>query len=565
MLLAWAALGPAMAWGATRIEGLVYQDSNGNHRRDPGEPGLPGVLVSDGSRVAKTGAEGRYELESADARMLLWITVPRDHAAPAGFWRWTDGSRAEDFPLTRRVQPNEFLFVQITDAHVGRVDRVQELAERLNKFPKPLAFVVNTGDLVGGADTVLPDKARQQYDNYLSAVKPLKVPLWNLPGNHEHVAFHLKEADRSDPRYGKGMYRELLGPMHYSFDWGPVHFIALDGTTLPYKEKLGPEQLAWLAADLRLQPAEKPLVLFCHQSIPDLVDAAELEQLLHGRHVLAAFCGHLHSTFRVAWAGTTVYFTGALSGSWWSAANPDGTPQGFRLVQVAEDGLKTEYFNREGRDAVAVVEPLASSVISGRMEFKAAVLDFGKPVELAARFEGRRTGIELDHREALWSTWKGSLDTRQVFDGPRVLKVASQLGNEMSWAEIRYLVVNGRPEPFHSDSPAVLKLQVRGINAADEVLLNGKALATIPATTPSNSTLQFPVPAERLAKVNRVTIRAVVQRGQDLDDFSVGPIWLEYKGKPLYDLRYPSFERHLIGDAPTRRYRPEREIYFCLP
>lgn len=565
IVVSWAVLAPSTLRGATRIEGHVYQDSNGNRRRDAGEPGLSGVLVSDGRLVAVSGTDGRYVLDSAQTPALVWISVPRDHAAVAGFWRWTDAAHAEDFPLVPRAQTAEFTFVQITDTHVGRVDRMQEFAGRLNKFPKPLAFVVNTGDLVGGADTVLPDKARLQFDNYLTAVTPLKIPLWNLPGNHEHVAFHVKEADRSDPLYGKGMYRQLLGPMHYSWDWGPVHFIALDGTTLPYKEKLGPEQLAWLAADLRFQPNEKPLVVFCHQSIPDLADAAELEDLLRGRRVLAAFCGHLHSTFHTPWAGTTVYHTGAMSGSWWSGPNPDGTPQGFRLVQVDDDGVKTEYFNREGRDAVAVVEPLASSVVTGRVEFKATLLDFGKPVELAARFEGRRIGIELDHREPLWSTWKGSFDTCQVFDGLRVLKVASQLGNEMSWTETRYLVVNDRPEPFRSDLPAGLKMQVRGVGAANEVLFNGRPLAIIPAKTPNNSLLEFPIPAERLTKVNRVSLRAVAERGADLDDFSVGPISLEYKKQTLADPRYPGFQRHLIGDAPAPRYQRQCDLYYCLP
>ena len=36
---------------------------------------------------------------------------------------------------------------------------------------------------------------------------------------------------------------------------------------IPTREKLGAEQLAWLKADLSFQPHDKPLVLFCHQSV----------------------------------------------------------------------------------------------------------------------------------------------------------------------------------------------------------------------------------------------------------------------------------------------------------
>jgi hypothetical protein len=566
----WLLLAVAMVLAGARlagadVSGRVYVDGNANRRLDVGEQGLAGVLVSDGRRVVATDGEGRYRLPATEPRVLLWICVPRDHAAPAGCWRWSDGTRDEDFALVRRAQGDEFLFVQMTDSHVGRVDLVQELVQRLNKFPRPLAFVVNTGDLVGGSDTVLPDKARTQYENYLKAVAALKPPLWNVPGNHEHVAHNVKKADQTDPLYGKGMYRQLLGPMHYTWDWGPVHFIALDGTTLPYKEKLGPEQLAWLAADLKHQPKDKPLVLFCHQSLPELTDAAELAGVLRGHRVLGAFCGHLHRTFTVPWAGTTVYQTGALSGSWWSAANPDGSPQGFRLVQVGAAGLKTAYFNREGREALAIVAPSASTVLRGRVDFSATMLDFGKPVEMSARFEGSRIGVELDHREPLWSIWKGSVDTRTVCDGPRVLKLASQLGNEMSWTEARYLVVNGRTAPFQATGPAVLKLQVRGVDAADELLWNGRPLGTLPPKAPKDSVVRFSLPPERLLQVNRLTIRAVPQRGSQLDDFSVGPISLDYGGQSIRDLRFPGFQRYSIGNPNKLRHRPQHDVYLCLP
>lgn len=545
--------------------GSVYLDSNGNGQRDAGEPGVAGVLVSDGAQVAASDGQGRWELHADEPRLLLRISVPRDHAAPAGFWRWAECDANADFPLLRRSQTNEFLFVQITDSHVGRADLVQQLVERFNTFPRPLAFVVNTGDLVGGADTVLPDKAEKQYDAYLSAVAGLKVPLWNLPGNHEHVAFHVKEADTHDPRYGKGLYQQRLGPMHYSWDWGPVHFVALDGTTLPYKEKLGPRQLAWLAADLGFQPQDKPVVLFCHQPLPSLADAEELARLLKGRRVLAAFCGHLHTTSEARWGEIPVYLTGALSGAWWSSANPDGTPQGFRLVQVAAGELKTAYFNREGAHFPAVVAPLATEVIAGQVEFAVNVLDFGQPVEVTARFDRRVADVALARREPLWSTWKGTFDSRQAYDGARRLKVESQLGNTMSWTDMRWLVVNGRPEPFHADAPAELLVQVRAMNADAAVEFNGRALGVIPGRTANETVLKFPVPADRLARLNRVTIRAGIERGKDRDDFSAGPIHLEYKGRKLYDLRYPTFHRNALGDARPDRDKPQRDVYFCLP
>jgi hypothetical protein len=61
-------------------------------------------------------------------------------------------------------------------------------------------------------------------------------------------------------------------------------------------------------------------------------------------------------------------------------------------------------------------------------------------------------------------------------------------------------------------------------------------------------------------KLNRLTLRAV---SKSKDTLSVGPVLLEYKGKRLIDLRYPSFARHrIVGSDPTRA---EKELYYGLP
>ncbi len=438
---------------------------------------------------------------------------------------------------------------------------LREFAGHLNQLDVPIAFVVNTGDLVGGVDVVAPDKAREQFDRYLGAAAAFTVLLWNLPGNHEHVATNVAGADKNHPHYGKGLYRQLLGPAYYAWDWGDVHFVALDGTSLPYQEKLGEEQLAWLRADLAFQPADKPLVLFCHQSLAALRDADELAGVLQGRRVLGAFCGHLHRTFSTELAGFPVYHTGALSGAWWSGPNPDGTPCGSRLVQINNGKLKTAYGGREGRYPLYVAAPPASSVQAGKIPFEVVLLDFGKPVEPAAQLADHALPLQCVLREGLWSTWKGTADTTQVDDGDRLLRLTSRLGSEVSRSEMRYLVVNGRRQPYRADAPATLKFQVRRVNAPNEVLLDGLPLAIIPANTPDEATVSFEISPDRLAKVNRVTLRAAIERENDRDDFSAGPIWLEYKARKFYDLRFPTFDRQNVGDAPGAHYQPERDWY----
>jgi hypothetical protein len=539
----------------------VFLDANQNARLDQGETGVAGVLVSDGRRVTATDAKGCYRLVTDEPRVLLWITVPRDHRPSGTFWRRSDGHQAENFGLVRRRQPADFCFLQITDTHIGRDDVLRAFARHMNELAAPIAFVVNTGDLVGDANPVSSAKARQQYDRYLGAVAAFRQPLFNVPGNHEHVSIGVKNADTADPLYGKGLYRQLLGPMHYSWDWGDVHFVALDGTSLPYQEKLGAEQLAWLKADLGFQPKGKPLVLFCHQSAPQLRDAKELSGILQARHVLGIFCGHLHATFATKLGNIPVYHTGAFCGAWWSGPNIDGTPQGFRMVQIKAGRMKTAYSNREGRWPLYVASPSASAVQSGRIAIEVVALDFGKRLELTAQYAGRSVPLELASREELWSTWKGTVDTARGYDGDRVVRASSRAGHDVSTCDVRYLVFNGRPEPYRADSPATLKFEARAVRGASAVLLNGKPLGTIPADTPNGATLSFDVPRDRLTKMVQVTVRA----GDRRSVVNVGPIWLEYQKKKLCDLRDASFARHTINGAAAAGVGSKKDWYFCLP
>jgi len=563
---AWMLLAGLLATAAQAgvVSGRVYLDGNGNGRPDAGEPGVPAVTVSDGTLVVATDAAGRYRLESAEANPLVQICLPRDHRAPRGFWQPSGGRSELDFALESCPQADDFYFIQMTDTHIGSVPPFEQFLARVNAFPRPLAFVVNTGDVVGGVDTVEPDQAVAQFDRYRDATAKLRVPLFDLPGNHEHVAINVPTADKTHPRYGKGLYRELFGPTYYAWDWGRVHFVALDGTSLPYQERLGERQRAWLKADLQHQPADKPLVLLCHQPLPELRDAPELVALLEGRNVWAGFCGHWHRTLDMPWGPWPVHLTGALSGSWWSGPNPDGSPQGFRLVHVTAQGLKSVYSNREGECSLYVSSPSAMNLLSGCVEFDVAVLDFGRPVQVQARFAGRDVPVTQVTHEADWSTWKGRFDSAAVFDDAQVLEVTALAdGKTVGSCPLRCLVVNGRPAPGHAAHGAELKFQVRGVHAADEVLVNDEPLGTIAADTPNSATVSFPIAAERLQKLTKVTVRAA-PHGKGRDSFSVGPIWLDYGKAKLVDLRFPAFERHALGD-PSPRAQPQRDWYFALP
>lgn len=565
----WFAVGAATvmlcltsAWGVT-VAGRVYLDANGNGAPDAGESGIARVAVCDGAQVVMTDASGAYRLETAEPSALVWISRPSGHAVSGAFWRFSDGNGAVDFGLTAQEQTADFTFMQITDAHIGAADKVKKLGESVGRLPFKIDFLVNTGDLLGDAQGVPPDKAPAPYQLALEAMRSFRLPQFHVPGNHEHVAFLVKDADTGHPNYGKRLYRKLLGPTYYSWDWAGVHFIALDGTSLlqdrHYQERLGSVQLGWLRQDLALQPAEKPVILFCHQVITDLRDSQELAEILRGRKVLGAFCGHIHTNYTVPFLDSTVYVSGALSGAWWSAPNFDGTPQGYRLVRIKGGRMQTIYTNRDGSAPVAIVTPRASDVLSGTLEAEVVVVDAGRPCEVTANFRGQPVTMRQTSRAELWSFWKGAVDTRLADDGLSTLTVAVNNGVSTNVYEVRYLVENGKREVFSAPAPAALSLQTRGIREPVAVLLNGEPVGVIPAGTTNETQLTFAVAPERLQRMNKVTLRGPEKTKAH---YSVGPLWLEYKGKKIYDPRAPVFERYAVGGAVAGR---EKVIYHVLP
>jgi hypothetical protein len=355
-----------------------------------------------------------------------------------------------------------------------------------------------------------------------------------------------------------------------------VHFVALDGTSFPpYEEKLGAVQLAWLKADLSFQPLDIPLVLFCHEPVvatkyvaDGLKDSEQLAGVLQGRNVLGLICGHLHLTFATRLGKFPVYLTGAFAGGgdhdeWlWAGPCSDGSPQGFRLIQIKNGQLKTAYSNREGHYPLYVAAPAAPlrshAAQSGTMEIEVVAVDFGKPVAVTAQYADQSVPLKLVSREELWATWKGTVDTSLAYDGDRVVHVASRLGDDVSTCAVHYLVVNSRAEPYQADAPAKLIFEVRGVHAASEVFFNDQLLGKVAADTPDKTVLSFDIPSERLAKVNRLTVGA----GGPL---SLKAFKFEYKNHVVSDLRYYRVSGHYFNKVTSASSKSQDAMYFCLP
>ena len=253
----------------TPVSGVVFEDTNQNGRRDAGERGVGGVAVSNQHEVTQTAADGSYTLRGAGYG-VVFVSLPSGFVSVGRFWQTAPpAAGGADFALAARPSSDTFTFIHASDTHVSKasVARVQQL-RGIAEARRP-EFVLVTGDLVRDALRVGEEEARGYYDLYTEETGRFTVPVWSVPGNHENFGIerHLSLVSSSHPLYGKGMYRQRLGPNYYSFTYSGVHFVGLDSVDINdlwYYGHIDSTQLGWLRSDLARLPQGTPVVTFNH-------------------------------------------------------------------------------------------------------------------------------------------------------------------------------------------------------------------------------------------------------------------------------------------------------------
>jgi Icc protein len=212
-----------------------------------------------------------------------------------------------------------------------------------------LGAIVVTGDLTDHGEAA-------EYAAGQELMAPLGAPLHVLPGNHDERAAIRRAFDLP----GSG-----ADPVGYTATAGPLRLVVLD-TTIPGEDEgeLGPDRLAWLAAELAAEP-EAPTVLARHHpplatGVPAMDDFAlhendrrELGALLAGHaQVVRVIAGHLHLAIAATIGGrplvvapstfvqTRLDFTAAQMSF---AAEPPGF-----VLHVWRDGTLTSHVQTAG-------------------------------------------------------------------------------------------------------------------------------------------------------------------------------------------------------------------------
>ena len=205
--------------------------------------------------------------------------------------------RAADAPAEAAyVAYDDFFFVQLSDSHWGfegapnpdAKGTLPKAVAAVNALAQMPDFVIFTGDLTHTTDD--PKERRKRMGEVRDIVAGLKVKTVRfIPGEHDASLDN-----------GKA-FKEYFGATHYTFEHKGVHFIVLDNVSDP-GAKLGDEQLAWLADDLKKQPRDARIVVFAHRPLFDLYpqwdwatrDGAKAVDLLMPYANVTVFYGHIH-------------------------------------------------------------------------------------------------------------------------------------------------------------------------------------------------------------------------------------------------------------------------------
>ena len=370
---------------ASTARGLVFEDT-------PARPGLPGIMVSNGRDVVKTGADGRFEI-AARPGDTVFVIKPSGYMTPVdpttqlprfSYLHVPDGTPAAlqlrfagipptgplpesiDFPLRRQEEPSKFDAILFTDTQPESLAEVGYIRDDVVVATAGVdaAFGITHGDVM------FDDLS--YYDRYNRIIGTVGLPWYNCCGNHD------MNLEAPDNTHSRETFKRMFGARHSAFQYGGATVFLLDNVeylgTDPakpngfgkYQGRFGADQLAFVRNVLANVPRDSLVVISHHIPLKTLAGRDAGTANTDNRDFLAAisthsntvsFSGHTHTNEHWYFGESDGYTAGgthhhhvlaAVSGSWWSgpfdergipvALESDGSPNGFHILSV--DGAK---------------------------------------------------------------------------------------------------------------------------------------------------------------------------------------------------------------------------------
>ena len=194
-------------------------------------------------------------------------------------------------------------FLQISDSHMGfdkpanpnAKGTLEEAIGQVKALKVKPSFMIHTGDI-----THLSKDS--EFDDAEKIISQARLDVHYVPGEHDIIDPDIKLYKE---RYGRG----TKGSGYYSFDANGEHFMALVNVAELKgggMGSLGPEQLAWIEADLKDRSASTPIVVFAHIPLWTVYpqwgwgteDSARALDLLKRFGSVTVLNGHIHQVMQ---------------------------------------------------------------------------------------------------------------------------------------------------------------------------------------------------------------------------------------------------------------------------
>jgi C terminal of Calcineurin-like phosphoesterase/N terminal of Calcineurin-like phosphoesterase/Calcineurin-like phosphoesterase len=388
-----AAAADAPALPGQMLGGVVYDDRDGDGRRDRGEPGVAGVLISNGRALAETDAAGRYRIAVAPGQTVFVIKpagwrVPQNDPARPGAWRHVPAlappslkyggiasgpmPRSFDIGLRRAPSGDGWLEVRVfADPQVKSAADVDYFARDI--VDSVLAEGTSRSDAreqrrapeLGLSLGDIVDDELSLYPALNAQTRRIGVPWLHVAGNHD------LDFDVAHDEDSLLTFRNTFGPDTFAWEEDEAVFVGLDdviyqpGQSPAYIGGLRDDQFAFLEAYLPRVPKQRLLVLAMHIPLFEYegrdtfrdADRARLFALLRDFPNVLILSGHSHAQqhwmhdARTGWQGAAPlheYNVGAACGAFWTGVKDasgipdttmsDGTPNGYASLGIGRDG-----------------------------------------------------------------------------------------------------------------------------------------------------------------------------------------------------------------------------------
>lgn len=287
-----AVLAPTL-W-ARRVEGRVHSGSRL----------LSGIIVTDGVNFTKTGPEGTFRLDAADANTFISVVVPEGFTVPeAGFFQRLEGRRWFDFDLNPSFVSNDYSLIALYVPALGGEDSLgvfrREIMPALSDAALRLRIAGRTNALLFGRPSA----------EEFSELKKTKVPLYGV-----------KSGGRM--------------PDNYAFYLGSELIIISDN----------PSFIGGLIGNVSKDAA---LIIALSQPMYSMDDGgASIIEAVKGRKVdfISGYERRRHNT--IFNDSIEEHVIPSLCGaSWEDTRSSDGSPRGFSLFKRSPKGLEWQICN----------------------------------------------------------------------------------------------------------------------------------------------------------------------------------------------------------------------------